>query len=295
MSRLRIALLSAVALALALPSAAPAATPATPLYVSLGDSYATGYQPTAPGVGRATRNGFANQIPGLASKRGYRLKLVNFGCGGDTSASLLQRKVACRGPAVDGPSYTGRTQIAAAERYLRAHRGAVTLVTISIGGNDVTFCARGVPDPVKCVIDAVEGLKTNLGTIVRRVRAAAGPEVRIVGTTYPDVILGRYLTGRQADQDLARLSVVAFRSVINPALKAAYESVKGRLVDVTAATGAYGSFDQTTTFAPYGAIPVPVATVCRLTYFCQFGDIHARTSGYRVIAELVARTLPRRT
>lgn len=37
----------------------------------------------------------------------------------------------------------------------------------------------------------------------------------------------------------------------------------------------------------------PVAEVCRLTYSCDDRGIHARTSGHRVIAELVTRTLPR--
>lgn len=44
--------------ALALPAAADASPPKR-LYVSLGDSYASGYQPTGVGQGRNTRNGFA--------------------------------------------------------------------------------------------------------------------------------------------------------------------------------------------------------------------------------------------
>jgi hypothetical protein len=59
-------------------------------------------------------------------------------------------------------------------------------------------------------------------------------------------------------------------------------------------TGAYGPLTETTTLAPYGVIPVPVARVCELTYYCEFQDIHARTSGYRVIAQLIADALPRR-
>jgi hypothetical protein len=63
--------------------------------------------------------------------------------------------------------------------------------------------------------------------------------------------------------------------------------VKGSFVDVTKATGAYGSLDEMTTLDPYGTIPVPVAKVCQLTSYCQYGDIHANTSGYRAIAKLV--------
>jgi len=54
------------ALALALPSAANAAKPKRSYYVSLGDSYAAGFQATGPGTGRTTRNGFAYQLIGQA-------------------------------------------------------------------------------------------------------------------------------------------------------------------------------------------------------------------------------------
>ena len=53
--------------------------------------------------------------------------------------------------------------------------------------------------------------------------------------------------------------------------------------------------DGLTTVAPYGLIPVPVATVCRISYYCDFRDIHARTNGYRLIAKLVVKLLPKRT
>ena len=136
-----LALASALVLLLALPAASPAVTrsPPSQLYVSLGDSYATGYQPTAPGVGRNTRNGFAFQLPGLARPRGYNFKLVNFGCGGATTTSILQTKGCVpRARALGGPVYTNKTQTAAAEAFLRANRGKVGLITVSIGGNDVT-------------------------------------------------------------------------------------------------------------------------------------------------------------
>ena len=46
-----------------------------------------------------------------------------------------------------------------------------------------------------------------------------------------------------------------------------------------------------TTLAPYGQVPVAVATVCNLTYYCQYGDIHPKTEGYAVIARLIAAKL----
>jgi lysophospholipase L1-like esterase len=165
---------------------------------------------------------------------------------------------------------------------------------VSIGGNDVTRCISAA-DATTCVAEAVKPLEANVTKLVKRLRSAAGPNVRIVGITYPDVVLGLWTTGMQSDQDFAKLSLFAFRGLLNPALKKSYTSVrKGSFVDVTDATGAYGSLEQTTMLAPYGTIPVPVATVCKLTYFCQFGDIHARTNGYKLIAQLIAKSLPKR-
>jgi lysophospholipase L1-like esterase len=299
MSRSITAAALAAAVALAAPAVGHAAPKkgskqraATQYYVALGDSYATGYQATAVGRGSNTTNGYPNQVPGLARKKGYRLKLVNFGCAGASTTSIL-RTPGCaeQARAIGGPAYDV-PQAEAAERFIRANRKRVALVTVSISGNDVTACARAA-DPVPCVAAAVDGIKANVGELVRRLRKAGGKRLHIVGTTYPDVILGQWV-GEDADQELAKLSVVAFQALINPALQETYASVGGAFADVTAATGAYGSLDELVDDPPYGAIPKPVAEVCRLTYYCEFRDIHARTEGYRVIAELVTRTLPRR-
>ena len=289
MPRLVAVLVAALSL-LALPAAAQAAKAKPQYYVSLGDSYAAGYQRFSATDARTTRDGFAYQVVPKAKARGYKLKLVNFGCGGETSVSILTRKAKCGGLGPGGVDYAGQTQATAAERFLRKHRGQVKLITVSIGGNDVTSCVREA-DPVACVGPAMDKVKANGKKLLKRLRKAAGPKTRIVGITYPDVILGSWV-GENPDQDLAKLSVVAFQSLLNPALKEMYSSVKGRFVDVTKATGAYTPLEQTTTLAPYGEIPVAVAEVCRLTTYCLYRDIHPNTKGYALIADLVAKTLP---
>ena len=103
----------------------------------------------------------------------------------------------------------------------------------------------------------------------------------IVGTTYPDVILGQWVSGAPNGQQLATLSVAAFQNFINPALQQAYASAQGTFVDVTAATGAYGPLTELTELAPYGSIPVPVAKVCELTYYCEQQDIHPKPPATR--------------
>lgn len=271
-------------------TAQSSSSPARQLYVSIGDSYAAGYQPSAPHQGATTRNGFAYQLVPRAKSRGHDLQLVNFGCGGATTTSILQAP-GCDQLGPDGQHYNGQPQASAADDFLRQNRGRVALITVSIGGNDVTSCATK-PDPITCVTGAVQDIKTNLSTLVHGLRDAAGPDVLIVGITYPDVVLGAWVTGQPAAQNLAKLSVTAFQSLINPALQQEYQSVGGTFVDVTAATGAYGSLDETTTLDPYGVIPVPVAKVCQLTFFCQYQDIHPTNDGYALIADLIAQTLP---
>jgi hypothetical protein len=86
---------------------------------------------------------------------------------------------------------------------------------------------------------------------------------------------------------LAKLSVVAFKSLINPALTQAYGSAGGNLVDVTKATGAYVPLTRTVRSRAYGTIPAAVASVCTLTWFCAQGNIHATTRGYTLIGNLV--------
>lgn len=277
--------------ALVVPAAAAQAKSAPQLYVSLGDSYASGYQPA---LGN-TKAGFVYQVPGFAKKRGYNLKVVNFGCGGATTSSLLKQKGCDKralGPGAAG--YPKVTQVTAAETFLKANRKNVKLITVSISGNDVTKCAKvAIADVGTCVSDALTSINSNLKATLKRLRSAAGPKVRIVGITYPDVILGGWV--RPDGQALAEPSIAVFKNLINPALKTQYEAVKGSFVDVTAATGAYTPLDQVTTLDPYGSIPQAVAQVCTLTWYCEKGDIHAKKSGYGIIADLVANQLPKIT
>ena len=261
---------------------ATSAAPGPRYYLSLGDSYASGYQ---PGTGNTTV-GFAYQVAAESQGSAHPLELYNVGCAGATTTSLVSSK-GCPAQAL-GPGATpyDQTQLEAAEAFLRAHPGAVALITVSIGGNDVTKCASD-PNVAGCVGGALSSINANLPVIVQRLRAAAGPATLIVGTTYPDVILGAWVNGGANGQQLATLSVTAFQSLINPALSNAYTSVQGQFVDVTAATGAYGPLTDLTDLPPYGSIPVPVAKVCELTHFCEQQDIHPNDAGYKVIADLV--------
>jgi lysophospholipase L1-like esterase len=280
-TRLALALLGLGATIVVLPGVAQASKAKT-YYVSVGDSYSAGYQP-----GLGATSGYT----GYVAKKTH-LTLANFGCGGATTTSVIDT-VGCPDnlPHTAGAvPYPTTTQAAAAEAFITLHRGHIGLITVSIGGNDVTACATAT-NPTSCVGTAVTGIKTNVATLASGLRAAAGPKVPIMGLTYPDVILGEYVypsvPATAARISLAQLSVVAFKSLINPALTTAYAPSGGVLVDVTSATGGYTPLTRTETLSPYGTIPVAVAKVCTLTWFCKEGNIHATTTGYTFIGKLV--------
>ncbi len=285
------ALLSALTVGLAgTPPAAAAHSPT--YYVALGDSYAAGYQP-----GKGATPGFTTYVA-----RHTGLTLANFGCAGATTTSLLTT-VGC--PAVlphtaGGQTYPTTTQIAAATTFIAEHKSHIGLITVSIGGNDVVPCGK-TSNPVACVGAATTTIKTNVTSIASQLRSAAGPKVPIIGSTYPDVVLGAYVyptnPGSTAAINLANLSVVAFKSLVNPALQTSYATSNGAFVDVTRATGAYTSLKRTVHTSGYGTIPVPVASVCALTWYCARGDIHPMDKGYTLIGKLIVakyRALTRR-
>lgn len=263
-------------------------------YVSVGDSYAAGYQPTAQGKGGTTSNGFAYQLTTAAVAKGYHFTLRNFGCAGATTTSILEAPgCAAQNLGPGATSYAAQPQAAAVEAFLRAHRGQIGLITVSIGGNDITACGRAT-NPTACVLTALGTVKKNLTTLMTSLRAAAGTSTPIVGITYPDVLLADYLSKDPTTKSLAPLSVVAFKSLVNPALQGVYTAAGAKFADVTAATGAYGPMTATTSVAGLGTLPVPVAQVCELTFMCEFQDIHPRTTGYALIARLILDLLPKR-
>jgi lysophospholipase L1-like esterase len=264
--------------------------------VSVGDSYAAGYQPVASATAHRDRHGFAYQVVDLARARGYRFILRNFACDGATTTTILQQ-VGCSLPA-PGPdvvSYPTRTQAAAADRFIARHHGKVGLITVSIGGNDILGCTAAAIF-ISCMTQALPGIEANLHSLLAGLRQAAGAGVPIVGLTYPDVFLGLYTSKDPSEQSLALVSIAGFERLLNPAFETEYSDVGAAFVDVTKATGAYVPLTETTTSlsAPSGRIPVAVADICSLTYYCGLHDVHPTDRGYTVIARLIVATLPRR-
>src|SRR3954451_22195188 len=79
--------------ALALPASAAAKSkhkPKPTYYVSLGDSWSDGFQPLGPDKNDIpTKRGYERTVVKLVKKKHTPLKLVELGCGGATTGSII--------------------------------------------------------------------------------------------------------------------------------------------------------------------------------------------------------------
>src|SRR5262245_15412128 len=181
----RLALPPAAIAAALLAAAVPANAAADTYYLSLGDSLAQGAQPIGgswtplgfPGYNQ----GYPDQLLKLVREPAEHLRLVKLGCGGETTTTVLYGAPWCGFPA--------GSQLAEATAFLRAHAGEVAFVTIDIGGNDVTGG------------DGLAAIQANLPPILNALRAAAGPEVPIVGMNYYNPFLVDWFADPAALQD----------------------------------------------------------------------------------------------
>jgi len=251
----------------------PSAGRATSWYLALGDSLAAGYQ---PGVGDDRTGGYVGGVLAALQESTPKARLRNLSCSGATTTSMLGE---------DRCTYEQGSQVDAAVAFLAAHKTKVDLVTIDIGANDVTPCARGSVD-VACAVGAVGTVERNLTAILGRLRAATGPQTQIVVLNYYNPFLAAWLTG-PAGQQVAALTT-QLQAMLNGAVARSAASADADVADVSTA---FRSADTTPVATAYGTIPTNVATICAWTWMCIRSDIHANDAGYAVLADVVAGRL----
>ncbi len=262
--------------------------PPVSYYLSLGDSLAQGYQPGYTN-GAETLDGYSNRVvTDVVTK--YHLTLENFGCGGATSASILYTD-GCRpgGLANNGVSYPSEPQAVAAVNFIRAHRGHIGLITLSIGWNDFDPCV-GMADPGDCVTPTLPAMEANLKALASHLRGTAGPSVPIVALEYSDPDLADWLLGASG-KDTAREWITELRQHVNPAIEDAYRTTKIVVLPITSEYGTYDAWTDVTPDPPYGEIPVAVANVCERTWMCKVRDEDANSVGYAFLARRIANYL----
>src|SRR5207247_1696516 len=138
-----------------------------------------------------------------------------------------------------------------AVRFLRDHQGSVALVTIDMGANDVEPCGtlRDADAQRLCIVTAFGNVLANLPTILGALRAAAGPDVPIVGMNYYNPFLASWFQ----DPDLA-IASSQLQRIFNSLLEFIYTSPEFAFdVSVADVAGAFLSDDFTAPEA--GGIP----------------------------------------
>jgi len=251
--------------------------PAT-YYLAVGDSLSQGVQPDAAGTSVPTGQGYPDQLYVVLHRSQPALQLVKLGCPGETTATMIHGGI-CR--------YHGGSQLAAAVAFLSAHRGHVVLVTIDIGANDPEDCgtAAGLRALTSCIGTNLPAVIGNLGTILTRLRAAAGPDVRMAGMSYYLPALAEWRQGT-AGQGVAWVSE-RLAAGYNDLLGRAYAASGVRVANVFGAFET-SDFGNRVAVPGVGSVPRNVARICQWTWACasppRGPNQHANQAGYGVIA-----------
>ncbi|MBC3843795.1 SGNH/GDSL hydrolase family protein [Streptacidiphilus sp. 4-A2] len=229
---------------------------------------------------RQHRRVYSNQLYAKLKKHDPQLQLVRLGCSGETTQTMINGGIC---------SYSQGSQLAAAEAFLRAHRGEVRYVTLDIGANDVDGCATAAGLNAACAEQGVATVAKQLPQIAAAVHRAGGFGPQYVGMTYYDPFLAAWLTGTTG-QEVAHASVQLSTS-FNEAITQGLHDADYQVADV-AKGFATDNFTTQVNVPGLGELPENVARICEWTWECTpYQNIHANDTGYGEIAKVFARTL----
>jgi lysophospholipase L1-like esterase len=246
-------------LAATVPAHADAGEPeATHWYLAIGDSVSAGLQ---PGTGVDRSGAFTGGVLAHLQQTAPKTRLRNLACEvTETSPELI---------AGGDCTYEEGSQLAQGLVFLRAHSETTDLVTITIGGNDITPClARPTVAEIQaCVAVRLNALAGNLSHILREVRAAA-PHARVV--------VGNYYNPYIVHPTFGPLSA-GLAGALNHVITQVATGYGAPVADVA---GAFDSYDGDGT----PSLALARATICGNTWMCTLGNIHPNDAGYRLYA-----------
>jgi lysophospholipase L1-like esterase len=248
----------------------PVYQPPQRYYLALGDSIAYGIQPTKAKPGALPSDfdtGYVDVFAARLRKLAPKIQVVNYGCPGETTVTFTRAGCPTLAEGVKLHDAFRGSQLKAALSFLRAHRGQVSPVTLTLWGNDLLpLSAKGKRAP-----GAIASFASRFNSIVQQLRVAAPTaEIIVSGAWNPE-----------ADQ-LQRAEPL-YRS-LDAAIARVAAASRARVANIFAA------------FNPPGNIRAQKARLCALTFFCSKGDPHPTDAGYRAMADafMAASGYPRK-
>ena len=220
-------------------------------YLALGDSIAYGIQPGKGGGPPTFDTGYVDLFAARLRKLSPKLKLVNYGCPGESTVTFARG--GCQwlreGQKLHDPFHGA--QLKAALSFLRAHKGQVSPITLTLWGNDLApLSARGKGAP-----KAIASFASRFDSILEQLRSAAPTaEIIVTGAWNPEV-------------DQFKKTEPLYRS-LDAAIARTAAASRARVAKM---------------YAVYNP-PGNVRRVCALTYICAMGDPHPNDAGYRAMA-----------
>jgi lysophospholipase L1-like esterase len=228
-------------------------------YLALGDSITYGLQPDKPNAAArpsAFDTGYVDVFAARLRKLSPKIQVVNYGCPGETSVTFARGGCPWLAEGRKLHDAFRGSQLTAAVSFLRAHRGQVSPITLTLWGNDLLpLSAKGKRAP-----SAIAAFASRFNSILHRLRVAAPTaEIIVTGAWNPEV-------------DRLKQAEPLYRS-LDAAIARVAAASRVRVANTFAA------------FNPPGNIRTQRARLCALTFFCSKGDPHPTDAGYRAMAD----------
>jgi len=237
----------------------PVYQPPQRYYLALGDSIAYGVQPTKAKPGARPSDfdtGYVDVFAARLRKLSPKIQVVNYGCPGESALTFTRGGCPALADGIKLHDAFRGSQLKAAVSFLRAHRGQVSPITLTLWGNDLfPLSQKGKRAP-----SAIASFASRFNSILQQLRVAAPTaEIIVTGAWNPEA-------------DRVAQAEPLYRS-LDAAIAGAAAASRARVANIFAA------------FNPPGNLRTQRARLCRLTFFCSKGDPHPTDVGYRAMAD----------